>query len=115
MTAAYRCAARCLTVALLLAVGCAESTPPAAAPASPQPRRAESLVLVDAYWSADRETYYVVVGNVHPRTNYCTGHLLLDGRRTGESGAAQGDGSSTATVPFLFVEYPFDDVYVDCR
>ena len=77
---------------------------------------ATGIYFVDDYPSADRETYFVVIGNVDGLDyNYCEVHLTLEGRRTGEWGNDIWSGSrSEVTIAVKYIEFDFDGFEAEC-
>ena len=73
-----------------------------------------SLTIIDSYWSADGETYYVKLGGVENFT-YCEVHMILNGRRTGDWNNDLWSGTRSAvTIEVRYIEHPFDALEVEC-
>lgn len=108
---------RLLLAVVVLAAGCGLALEDASAPMAETmaatTTTATRLVIVDDYWSADRETYFVVIGGVE-RRNYCEVHLTLDGRRTGDRGNEfWSDDRSEVTVD-VWARHDADGFEVEC-
>ena len=74
-----------------------------------------TLCFIDHYWSADGNTYYVVIGDIDGFT-YCEVHMTLNGRRTGEWGNEWWrDNRSQVIVAVSYIEYDADGFEAECR
>ena len=75
---------------------------------------AGSVTIIDSYWSADGETYYVKLGGVED-SNYCEVHMTLNGRRTGDWSNDLWSGTrSEVTIAVSFIEHDADAFEVEC-
>ena len=74
----------------------------------------QGIHIVDHYWSADGEHYYVVVGGVQDN-NYCEVHMTLNDRRTGDWGnELWNNNRSEVTVRVGYVQFEADGFEVEC-